>query len=394
MPWYKAGTVSVVQNSNAVIGAGTAFIANARVGDAFRGPDGGWYEVTNIASNTALSIAPPYLGATNSSGTYALAPMQGYVKDSADALRALVNQFGGVLAVLGVDPTVAGVRAALNLTNSDGVPEGATNLYFSASRAIASALTGFVTTTNTPVVATDSIVIAAGKLQAQVAAAAALGAGRGYIDGLLPVYTSGTGISVTSGTAYIPGAGKTLYVPNGLALSGLSLSGNTWYYLYLYDNAGTPAIELVTTAPSGPYSGVARTKTGDTSRRFLCALRTSGSTGLYNFKVNQGFIEYLENIPAVPFRTLSSGAATSPTGVDCSAVIPPTTQSGIFCFTNIGTPVMFVHYPGLNSAILQQVAAGTRYKAQALLFSQSLLYSNSGTGGAAFIDVQGYGMER
>ena len=110
--------------------------------------------------------------------------------------------------------------------------------------------------------------------------------------------------------------------------------------------------------------------------------------------MNQGFIEYLENIPAVPFRTLSSGAATSPTGVDCSAVIPPTTQSGIFCFTNIGTPVMFVHYPGLNSAILQQVAAGTRYKAQALLFSQSLLYSNSGTGGAAFIDVQGYGMER
>lgn len=101
MPWYKSGTVSVVLNSNAVIGAGTAFIANSRVGDAFLGPDGGWYEVTNIASDTAMSISPNYRGATNAVGTYALAPMQGYVKDSADTLRALVNTYGAKLAALG-----------------------------------------------------------------------------------------------------------------------------------------------------------------------------------------------------------------------------------------------------------------------------------------------------
>ena len=101
MPWYKSGTVSVAQNSNAVIGTGTAFIANSRVGDAFRGPDGGWYEVTNIASDTALSISPNYQGAITATGAYALAPMQGYVKDSADALRAIVNQYGPKLAALG-----------------------------------------------------------------------------------------------------------------------------------------------------------------------------------------------------------------------------------------------------------------------------------------------------
>lgn len=101
MPWYKAGTVSVAQNSNAITGSNTSFIANARVGDAFLGPDGRWYEVSNIASDTAMAISPPYLGATTGSGTYALAPMQGYVKDSADALRALVNQFGAKLAALG-----------------------------------------------------------------------------------------------------------------------------------------------------------------------------------------------------------------------------------------------------------------------------------------------------
>ncbi|MHC8321115.1 pyocin knob domain-containing protein [Pseudomonas sp. GB2N2] len=101
MPWYKSGTVSVAQNSNAVTGTGTAFIANSRVGDAFRGPDGAWYEVINIASDTAMAIAPSYQGANNAAGAYALAPMQGYVKDSADALRGLVNTYGTKLAALG-----------------------------------------------------------------------------------------------------------------------------------------------------------------------------------------------------------------------------------------------------------------------------------------------------
>ena len=101
MPWYKSGTVACTLNSNAVIGAGTAFIANGRVGDGFRGPDGAWYEVTNIASDTAMSISPNYQGATIGAGGYALAPLQGYVKDSADTLRALVNTYGAKLAALG-----------------------------------------------------------------------------------------------------------------------------------------------------------------------------------------------------------------------------------------------------------------------------------------------------
>ena len=141
MPWYKSGTVSVTQNSNAVIGAGTAFIANSRVGDAFRGPDGGWYEVTNIASDTALSISPNYQGATNAAGVYALAPMQGYVKESADALRALVNQFGEKLAALGTTGNydvlpldkggtgatdLAGARLALQIDDIQPINKGGT----------------------------------------------------------------------------------------------------------------------------------------------------------------------------------------------------------------------------------------------------------------------------
>ncbi|OFJ45713.1 hypothetical protein BJN42_11875 [Pseudomonas koreensis] len=101
MPWYKTGTVSVTQNSNAVIGTSTAFIANSRVGDGFRGPDGRWYEVTNIASNTALSISPNYEGPTAAGGLYSIMPVQGYQKDLSDKVREILNYYGETLAALG-----------------------------------------------------------------------------------------------------------------------------------------------------------------------------------------------------------------------------------------------------------------------------------------------------
>lgn len=110
MTWSRAGTVSVTQNSNAVIGTGTAFIGDSRVGDAFIGPDGALYEVTNIASNTALAIAPAYKGASSAAGVYALAPIQGYNKSTADALRAASLQVGDALD--GLEESVAEAAAS------------------------------------------------------------------------------------------------------------------------------------------------------------------------------------------------------------------------------------------------------------------------------------------
>lgn len=101
MPWYRTGTVAVTLNSNTVTGTGTSFVANCRVGDAFLGPDGGWYEVTNVVSNTVLSISPNYRGATNAAGGYSLTPVQGYTKDLADQARAMIQQWGSTLAGLG-----------------------------------------------------------------------------------------------------------------------------------------------------------------------------------------------------------------------------------------------------------------------------------------------------
>lgn len=123
MPWYRTGTVAITANTSTVTGTGTNFSQNSRVGDAFQGPDGRWYEVTNISSATVLSIAPNYQGTTATAGVYALAPMQGYVKQSADQLRTITNQYGTVLGLLGTPTDAAGLRtnigAAKSGVNSD-----------------------------------------------------------------------------------------------------------------------------------------------------------------------------------------------------------------------------------------------------------------------------------
>ncbi|RYE62083.1 MAG: phage tail protein [Oxalobacteraceae bacterium] len=128
MPWYKAGTVSVVQNSNAVTGTGTAFIANSRVGDAFLGPDGCWYEVTNIASDTAMAISPNYLGVTSSAGTYAVVPIQGYPKALADAFNGLNNEFGATLAALGTTGNYDILPMSKGGTEASNAEDSRTNL--------------------------------------------------------------------------------------------------------------------------------------------------------------------------------------------------------------------------------------------------------------------------
>jgi hypothetical protein len=101
MPWHRLGTVSVTLNSSTVTGVGTGFAANARIGDAFIGPDGRQYELGNVASDTVISIIPAYQGPSVSGAAYAIVPVQGYQKGLADQVRDWVNTYGAKMAALG-----------------------------------------------------------------------------------------------------------------------------------------------------------------------------------------------------------------------------------------------------------------------------------------------------
>lgn len=92
MAWYKTGRVTVTNGSTAVTATGAKFASNVRVGDGFRAPDGRWYEVVNIASETTLGIYPAYIGITEAeSPNWMTAPIQGYNKETADRLRAITD---------------------------------------------------------------------------------------------------------------------------------------------------------------------------------------------------------------------------------------------------------------------------------------------------------------
>lgn len=88
-PWYREGTAKFTKGSTTVTGTGTRWVDFVRAGDGIQGPDGKLYQVTNVASNTSLSITPAYGSAT----TYWTIPVQGYVKQLADAAAQLVRDY-------------------------------------------------------------------------------------------------------------------------------------------------------------------------------------------------------------------------------------------------------------------------------------------------------------
>lgn len=123
MAWYKTGTVSVTNGQTSITGTGTKFATNARVGDGFNGPDGNWYEVTNITSETVLAIFPPYQGVTTSSSNYMIAPLQGYNKESADRLRAITDSLTAVTSVAGKTGAVTLNKSDVGLANIDNTSD-------------------------------------------------------------------------------------------------------------------------------------------------------------------------------------------------------------------------------------------------------------------------------
>lgn len=73
---YTTGTISVTNGSATVTGSGTSWntSTNAEVGEYIQLPDTKWYKITEIASNTSLTIEVDYQGTTLSGQNYTISP--------------------------------------------------------------------------------------------------------------------------------------------------------------------------------------------------------------------------------------------------------------------------------------------------------------------------------
>lgn len=222
--------------------------------------------------------------------------------------------------------------------------------------------------------------------------------GQGYIDGLKMQWVSATALTVSSGAAFIPALNKCLPVPAAIAKTGLSLTASTWYHVYLWLNAGVPDIEIVTTAPAAAYSGTARAKTGDTSRRYVGSVLTDGAGSIASFKQSGNLIMYTTFTGSAPYRVLSNGAAMTTTNVSCAACIPITSQlASIVIFNSDSSASMIIGDPdGSNNMLGLPGNPATRlFAPQTLNSSQQFNYSyQSAPSSGLYVDVHGYVYER
>jgi len=68
---YVAGTAAVTNSSATVTGTGTLWSTNLAAGDYFRIDDNGaWYRISAVGSDTSLTLASSYTGATASGKAY------------------------------------------------------------------------------------------------------------------------------------------------------------------------------------------------------------------------------------------------------------------------------------------------------------------------------------
>ncbi|MGN6280540.1 hypothetical protein [Frateuria sp.] len=369
----KAGIVSVSLMGDVEVPGATQYYGSDADGER------GWYAISS-----ALAASDNVTVTTGDDGVSTF--------DLADLANSGVGA-GLVKITRDSKGRISGTSAA----TTDDLEEGATNQWFTAARVRATVLTGLSLVSSAVITATDSLLVALGKLQAQITDNLLP---KGYIDGLQMVWVSGTAVTVKSGAAHIPGSGKVVRNDSDMALTGIALGASPFGHLYVYASGGTLAAEVSTTVPAAPYNGTARCKTGDASRRYIGSVLADSSGLLFLFQQNGDEICYITNVVA-PFRVLSGGTALGRAAgtVSLSGVIPVTANYISMNIINNGSTQLFVDVPEIGnsgSTTRYTALANQRVVTTAAVPSQTLqaFYGTAPSGSGAFIDVLSYRYSR
>ena len=138
-------------------------------------------------------------------------------------------------------------RSAIGLADTSGLAEGSTNLYYTDARVRAAPLTGLSTSTSTAITASDTVLTAPGKLQAQVTA---LGSSKADLNS--PALTGTPTAPTKDREDASTGLATTQFVKRMFCAPGGSPAGSDW------NNETTPGVNrylMQAGAANAPASG-------------------------------------------------------------------------------------------------------------------------------------------
>lgn len=216
---------------------------------------------------------------------------------------------------------------------------------------------------------------------------------RGFIEGLRMEYVSGNSLRFSSGAAYIESAGEVLSSPVAVTKTGISLVASAMYHCYIYKNGASVDFEISGSVPATPYIGTARSKTGDTSRRYIGSFKTGASASIIKFVCAAGFQIY-DVAAGNADNRLVTGNATTSTPFSISSAVPITASLIRVAMTNTGgTGSMFLGNPG-NMSFIAIFASSVAVIDIPVQQSDLRLFYRLTSAGTAVVDCYGFNIER
>ena len=219
------------------------------------------------------------------------------------------------------------------------------------------------------------------------------------IHGMRLVHDADDGLTVEAGQCWAQN-GDLIILDSDEVKTSLSLSNSTWYHVYIYMSGGSPAVEVVTTAPAS-WKGTAYSKNGSTGRRYLGSVKTDGSGDLIpwiHHKHANLMLYHDYQVTASPFLLLNAGTASSATAIAAAGIMPVTATIGLFTMINSGDQnVRFSEDSGVGSGQVTHVlsngdSAVQRIQAPIMLDgSQQIYYAFAAGVGSGGATVYGHG---
>lgn len=185
----------------------------------------------------------------------------------------------------------------------------------------------------------------------------------------MSVDSTGLIVTVGAGQCFLPDTNR-VATDSDMSVSAGSPTASSWLHVYAYmDGTGTPLIETSSTSPSSPYQGTARTKAGDTSRRFIGSLWV-GSDGKIipirhgNPGQNANRVEFMgvNGLANTAYALIINGVSQTPVVISAASMVPPVSTFLVMQVDNSATLPLYMGNPDMGAIsatnFLRSVKAG------------------------------------